>query len=674
MRFSLLSFGWFFITLACLSIAMASSAWGEVLISEVNFHPPDDGPEEFIELYNNSDRPVRLDGYRFTDGVLYEFRGSHIIQANDYYLVAKHPNDSAWSGFRSQVAGPYLNKLSNSGETLTLRTPEGQIADQVSYTDSPPWPQGADGYGPSMERIAFDQPGNDHRNWRASINDGGTPARSNSVADEPVTPFLQRFSHQPAFPTSADEVTVTAIFDGAETINEVVCQAVPVTTRSGGNVSIHRMEKIDTQDQQATFRATLPAESSQTLVRYKFLVRLRGGETVYWPHRSDPRPFESYFVYDDEIPTVFPLLWMFNRVDTNLPEVSGRPSGVVVKPVTGPWIVRDGANIISSRNGQKIRFIKGEEYRRNRTLNVIPERPTGSTTSGPRTPYIEHTSYEIFRDFDVLTPGSAFYRVIERGDHTRRLLIQQPNERFLAMNGRDPNANIYKIAYNGPHSIPGYPSTYEKKTNLDEPPSDFFELNEAIHSTRGDERAQNVRRYLDHDKVLNYSVASVLMSNWDGFFNNMFIYHHPAPLDIWEPIPWDCDKTFGYTEERNPQFFEMPIEFPLDGQARMNSRPPGFISEPFHSIRENHEEYKRWLRHELDHRFAKERIQAMVDRHESMLLEDIELEEEYTGDTRSRHRNDIIAAYDYILRFVDERHAFLRSQLPTAVNQWALYE
>ena len=65
---------------------------------------------------------------------------------------------------------------------------------------------------------------------------------------------------------------------------------------------------------------------------------------------------------------------------------------------------------------------------------------------------------------------------------------------------------------------------------------------------------------------MGYEVALNLMSHWDGIKNNIFLYHNPEPADRWEIIPWDVDKTFGYTDS-DPMFWKMPIDFPLTGDA-----------------------------------------------------------------------------------------------------------
>lgn len=645
---------------------------GDVVINELNYNPFDDGPQEFIELYNPTDRLIDLEGYRFTNGILFEFPAGARIQAGGYAIVVQNQSHRGWRTLENRVLGQYSRRLSKSGERVTLRAPDGRIVDELRYTDLHPWPRGADGYGPSMERIDPHHPSTDPRNWRASDERNGTPAARNSTANERIAPFLWSHTHSPEHPSSNDEVTIEARFDDAAAIAFVTLYVQPFKTDDIGPMREYPMDLLRTEGDQAIFKGIIPPHPSQTLARFKFGVTLHDGETVYWPHRNDRRPFESYFVYDDEIDTLLSMVWMFHDQSFQLPQVS-RGSGLVIAPKDGEVEVYDGAWIITSRPGQKMRFIKGEEYRGNRTINVMQERPTRGSSSQELSPFVEQMSFTLFAECGVLTPGTEWFRVIERGTHVQRVTYQQPNERFLELNQRDDSGNVYKIAYNNPLPIRNF--RYEKQTNTDEPHDDLFEMVEAIWTTDMQRRAENVRRYIDYEKTLYHSVVSVFVGNWDGFFNNLFLYHNPAPLNIWEPIPWDCDKTFGYVEAHIPQFHEMPIDYPLNGQARQGARTPGILSHPFHSIPEHHEDFKRHLRHELDDRFSIDRMQARCDEFEQLLLDDLALMSGYTDASwRNRRRDDIINSYNYIMRFVHLRHVYLRERLPTSVLDWALME
>jgi len=380
------------------------------------------------------------------------------------------------------------------------------------------------------------------------------------------------------------------------------------------------------------------------------------------PHNHEPRPFESYFVYDHDISSNLPLLWVFDSLVTELPETSRPISGVVIKPIGAEHVqVFDGAVITSARNGQKIKFLKGEEFQGNRKLNLSLEAPREGTTAGGQSPHVEHISYELFSNFGVLTPKCDWYRVIEKGQHQQRITVQQPNEKFLEINGRDPDGNIYKIAYNEPGG-------YSKKTNLDEGDDDYRELFQYVNRNNRTNLSESLRKYLVIEEVMGYDVVTFLLSHWDGIKNNIFLYHDPAEDGKWEIIPWDVDKTFGYTDS-NPMYWRMPIDFPLTGIAPGSSELTnrsliGPIMRPFHMDDALNREFIKRVGDSLDGLFSLERVGGMIDDAEAMLLEDLDFLEEYTSRTYPSRRSQIRTSSDTMRFFLTNRHQFLRSQLP----------
>ncbi len=649
--------------------AITALAADHLVINEIHYHPEDDGPTEFIELYNPTASSIDVNGYAFTAGVEYRFNKPYSIPPDGYLLVVKHPDYTGWRG--KSIVGPYAGKLTNSGESLVLHGPDGDIVDQVDYRDDPPWPRGPDGYGSSLERISADHPSDDYHNWRTSLTKGGTPGEQNSVHDVPWKPTILSYRIEPEHPTSLDAVDLEIVLDGEERIGSVTLQIETLSVTGQRHSFSTPMAQTVSRRDYAAFEAGIPAQDSQTLVRFRLDVDLDDGQTLALPHHVEPRPFESYFVYDDEIPSELPVLWLFPTERTTVTAQSVYISGVVVKPMgERPVEVYDGARIIDSRNGNKLRFIKGEEYDGNRTLNLIPESPPRGTTAGAQSPHVEQLSLDIFRDFGVLSPKARWHRVVSRRNgrayHEQRITIQQPNEQFLRLNDRNADGNVYKIAYNEPGG-------YTKKTNIDEGDQDYRELFQHVNINNHTDLSEALRRFLVIEEVMGYEVAVNLMSHWDGIKNNIFLYHHPPPIDKWEIIPWDVDKTFGYLDS-DPMYWKMPIDFPLTGYApgpengahELNGRNlVGPIGRPFHMDDELHEEYVGRVVEALDGLFSEERVGGMIDDIETLLLEDLDLLETYIGSTRTSRRNQIHESYDTMRKFLRLRHQYLRSNMPT---------
>lgn len=178
---------------------------GPVIINEISYHPPL-GHDEFVELYNNSADPVAFwDAANPTNtwrlnGLGYRFPTNVILAPRSYLIVA----GSDPAAFRTKynvplavgILGPFGGTLQDSGERLRLEAPDIPFVetngltiipyltvDEVRYSDTLPWPAGADGTGPSIQRRTPFLYGNEPTNWFSS---GITPGVTNSFNLAPV--------------------------------------------------------------------------------------------------------------------------------------------------------------------------------------------------------------------------------------------------------------------------------------------------------------------------------------------------------------------------------------------------------------------------------------------------------------------------------------------------------
>lgn len=824
-------------------------SFGEVVINEINYDPIDNGDEgggvrEFVEIYNPGPDTAILNGYEFTNGISFTFPTGTVLNADDYLVVVKTPTHRMWRSTRYQVLGPFEGKLSNGGERITLAKPDGSIVERFSYNDDLPWPRGADGYGPTLERISWDLPADDFHSWRTSTRDEGTPGSQNTVVGTAPRPVITGFTISPENPTSNDQVTIQIGIDSPQSVmtahlqyesraeqqlaleqvfgfndewktwkgtsppsdgiawtqsgfddsawdtatggfgygdlnmvetvlndmrnryttfyirknitlteqevdaeyildiffddgficyingTEVARAFAPQTytyqSTSSGNhesdvlesfelgdlstileagentiafvgfntslsnssdfavtPSLSYIKDIEQPDSRipmtfaaesvgsATLEATLPAHSSQTLVRFNVDLELGNGNQLLLPHLGERRPFESYFVYDGEIESRIPVLWIFDDKLTNLPEQPRAISAaVVVNPDSPEPQIFDGVRYIRSENGNKMRFLKGEEFRGDRTINIIPENPPFGGTAGSTGPFREFLGLWFYDYMGILSPRGDWFRVIEDPgtpveSMTQRLIVQQINERFLEMNGKDSDSDLYKLEWN---------VGFTKHTNKDESNDSIVELLNALNTRNETTLKTRIEEYLDVEEFLTFSVTNVLTSNWDGFFNNNWMYLNTEEAGgKWEIIPWDLDKLWGFTDSQF-MFVEMPIDFPLNGRAAQASRAPGPITGPFHTVDEYHEEYKRRLRPALDRVFAPNApIHDFIDEWEQILLDDLILIQDYTNQTQNRRRDQITDSMNTLREFIQLRKEYLDGVLPTPVMDWSVY-
>jgi hypothetical protein len=179
---------------------------GPVVISEIMYHPPDypDGTDnsedEYIELRNISGAAVPLfntnspaDTWRLREAVEYDFPAGVTLPADGLLLLVSFNTleERQLAAFRARydvpaavpVYGPYRGQLDNSSDDLRLERPDnpelGDVpyirVDRVEYQDVAPWPAGADGNVPSLQRLTASAYGNDPTNWVAVAPSAGRP-------------------------------------------------------------------------------------------------------------------------------------------------------------------------------------------------------------------------------------------------------------------------------------------------------------------------------------------------------------------------------------------------------------------------------------------------------------------------------------------------------------------
>ena len=163
---------------------VAPARAGNLVISELMYHPAGGSQHEFLEILNISpELTVDLTGVRFTRGIDFDFpEGTTLPPGGHAVLVADLPAFTAEYGGGIQVLGTFANgtNLSNGGEQILLVDAVGADIQRFTYDDSIPWPTDPDGDGPSLvlRRPETDPDHTDPGNWRSSAAFGGSPGAS----------------------------------------------------------------------------------------------------------------------------------------------------------------------------------------------------------------------------------------------------------------------------------------------------------------------------------------------------------------------------------------------------------------------------------------------------------------------------------------------------------------
>jgi len=157
-----------------------------LMITELMYHPvrPASGTNnnddfEFIELKNTGSQPLNLPGFRFVNGIEFQFTATNAVTQLDpgQYTVLVRNTAAFLSRYPGvPVAGQYTGSLNNSGERIELVGPAREAV--LEFEFHPSWYPATDGNGFSFVARNESGPAADWNSalaWRASTFLGGSP-------------------------------------------------------------------------------------------------------------------------------------------------------------------------------------------------------------------------------------------------------------------------------------------------------------------------------------------------------------------------------------------------------------------------------------------------------------------------------------------------------------------
>jgi len=137
-----------------------------------------------VEVYNRGSSPVPLVNFYFSEGITFTFPNV-MMQPGDYFVIGDNPAALTATLGAVNVFQWTSSGLSNSGETLILKNPAGDVIDSVTYSDVAPWPTSPDGNGPSLVFCDPSLDNNDPANWTASVEYAGLNAAGDTLFGTP---------------------------------------------------------------------------------------------------------------------------------------------------------------------------------------------------------------------------------------------------------------------------------------------------------------------------------------------------------------------------------------------------------------------------------------------------------------------------------------------------------
>jgi hypothetical protein len=165
----------------------SSDAASGIVINEINYNSSDDfDPEDWVELYNPSESPINIGAWKLKDednDHVFPIPENTILSGGDYLVLCKDA-----TAFESQFPevtnfiGDLGYGLGGGGDMVRLFDSNDTLMDEVEYDDEDPWPEQADGEGPTLELIYPYLDNSLAENWAASEG-YGSPGRENANND-----------------------------------------------------------------------------------------------------------------------------------------------------------------------------------------------------------------------------------------------------------------------------------------------------------------------------------------------------------------------------------------------------------------------------------------------------------------------------------------------------------
>jgi hypothetical protein len=443
---------------------------GEVVINEIMYHPPDDRDElQFVELFNRGAQPVDLARWQLRKGLKFTFTSDAVLPAGGYLVVCRNRNAvTNHYGAEIKVVGDATGRLKHGGESLELLDARGQVVEALKFDDRAPWPLAPDGDSSSLERICPAAPGETPENWApsklpASRQAAGTPGGQNDSFASNFPPVVSAVEFTP--PPPGQPATVNVSVSDAEEIKSVsllytVHEGTQTRAASADEKEL-AMERVAGDARGGSFRATLPAQPENRLVRFRVRAVDASGAARLHPPENEPRPTSSYYLLANTNTASVPFVHLVQFGPAERPGASlrfqpgrsqraqagtptrGNAAFIHVPPKGRPVQTFDHIRLTPRNGGWKVRLHKDQSLDGLTTLNVTFEH-------NPRWVVAEHLAYELYRKAGVPAPLSGHFRVWFNGRPLGyHLFFEQANTSFLRRIGRDPDGNLYKLLWYG---------------------------------------------------------------------------------------------------------------------------------------------------------------------------------------------------------------------------------
>ena len=562
--------------LASLALGLKSTA--NPVINEIFYHEshdpePENPMTEWIELYNPSTSDIDLSNWSISQGVAFSFPSGTIFPGNSYLVIAADPitfnttHPEADTG--RNIFGPWVGRLRNSGENITLEDQVGNRIDRVRFADEGDWARRArgpldnghrgwtwiathDGGGASLELINPALSNNQGQNWGSSTAAGGSPGSANSILSTTTAPLIKNVSHAPVIPRSGDNVIIHAELDSINSSGSAV-----LFWRVDGEPDWISTEMSESSN--GSFSSEIPGQPDRTVVEFYLRAFTDSAERT-WPAPSQEDGTQqanallqfddSYDPYAAWVPGSQPKyrIVMTEEERSELADIgddseSPRNEEESNAEMNCTFVVEDGTGLAlrylasvrnrgaSSRNPPPNNFLI--KFRSDDAWNGQP-----SVKFNAQYPHSQVFGSRYLRSAGIETAEAAAALLRINGEDLARSGSNMFGsyarvESFGSEYARnhwplDSDGNLYQVRdnedtdeegdlrYEGPNAN-SYRDTYFKKTNeADDDWNDLIALTDALNNAPAENYFQEVGRVLNIDQWVTFFALDTLAGNREG--------------------------------------------------------------------------------------------------------------------------------------------------------------
>jgi len=331
----------------------------------------------------------------------------------------------------------------------------------------------------------------------------------------------------------------------------------------------------------------------------------------------------------------------------------------------------DFVHIPERSGGWKVHFGKDQPWNGMTVIDLIFE-------SSDRWLLSEPLAYDLYHRAGVAACRTDFLRLtVDNQPAGYYLLIEQPNKAFLRHNALRDDGNMYKADWVG-NGLVGH---HEKHINRHTGHDDLIQLVDELEKTKSqpDEQWALIRREFDVEQVLNHYAVRMLISDWDGFFNNYFLYHDLNGTKKWTFYPWDEDKTWGEYDgwQQGGTLYNMPLTYAAEGDhppGEPGGRPStsygfrqwwragGYISRPVLANPTFRKYLQARMKDLLDSEFTEARLFPLIDAFRDRLQEEIIYRAQITKEDPDRAEKRFESNLASLKEFITKRRQWLLEQ------------